>query len=502
MRSIPYIPLIALVATLSILSWSFFSSRKLGKLGLLSWLQFATLMFPWIAYFSLFLAGIFINFATLLLLLISSTVIYIALGAQMRKTAVDERAKLIELAKSQAESAPQSVSQSPTQITSTAQKEMATVVNETINAISPEDLKKMQGIFGIETFYATETTSYQEGAIFKGNLRGDGAEVHAKLFQALRDRFADKYNLFLVEGQQQKPVIIVLPSDRIMLATSQQKILAVVLLLTNMFTCTVLGGQLYDIDLTVHPEQFAVAVPFAFGMFSILAVREIALRLMAKQYQASISLPFLLPSSQLGSFGTLSRIQSTLPKRKALFDLAIAPPMASGIFSLLILAIGLVLTASGAGSIQIPAQIFQSSILTGTLAKLILGKAIHTDLIAIHPFVILGWIGSVITALNLLPAGQLDGGRIVQAMYGRKTASVTTLITLIVLALGALINPLALYWGGIILILMREQERPMLEELSELDSDRDALGLFALFWMLITLLPMTPAVAERFGIGN
>jgi membrane-associated protease RseP (regulator of RpoE activity) len=101
-----------------------------------------------------------------------------------------------------------------------------------------------------------------------------------------------------------------------------------------------------------------------------------------------------------------------------------------------------------------------------------------------------------------MPAGQLDGGRMIQAIYGRKTATWTTTGTLLVLAIATLINPLALYWGGIILVLLRDLELPMRNELSELDSDRDALGIFALFWMLITLLPITPVVAERLGIGG
>jgi membrane-associated protease RseP (regulator of RpoE activity) len=209
-----------------------------------------------------------------------------------------------------------------------------------------------------------------------------------------------------------------------------------------------------------------------------------------------------LPSSQLGSFGAFSRISSPLPNRFALFDIAIAPALASGLLSLGLLLVGLYLSGIGMGGIEIPSQIFQASVLAGTLAKLFLGDALHTNFVSIHPLVILGWLGSVITALNLMPAGQLDGGRIVQSIYGRRTASWTTVLTLIFLVIATVINPLALYWGGIILILLRDLERPMLNELSELDGDREALGVVALFWMLITLLPLTSGVAERLGIGS
>jgi membrane-associated protease RseP (regulator of RpoE activity) len=215
-----------------------------------------------------------------------------------------------------------------------------------------------------------------------------------------------------------------------------------------------------------------------------------------------MSLPFLLPSSQLGSFGAFSRIASPLPNRVALFDIAIAPAVVSGVLSLILLLVGLRLSAIGMGSIDIPSQIFQSSVLAGTLAKLFLGEALHSNFVSIHPLVVLGWLGSAVTALNLMPAGQLDGGRIVQSIYGRRTASWSTVLTLVFLVIATVIYPLALYWGGIVLILLRDLERPMLNELSELDGDREALGMVALFWMLITLLPLTSGVAERLGIGS
>jgi len=110
-------------------------------------------------------------------------------------------------------------------------------------------------------------------------------------------------------------------------------------------------------------------------------------------------------------------------------------------------------------------------------------------------------LGLIITALNLLPAGQLDGGRIVQSIYGRKTAGRATAITLVILVIASLANPLALYWAVLILFLQRQQERPATNELTEPDDARAALGLLALFLTLATLLPLTPSLAGRLGIG-
>jgi membrane-associated protease RseP (regulator of RpoE activity) len=152
-----------------------------------------------------------------------------------------------------------------------------------------------------------------------------------------------------------------------------------------------------------------------------------------------------------------------------------------------------------------PAQFFQGSILVGTLARVFLGASLQTNLVDVHPLMIVGWLGLVVTALNLMPAGQLDGGRVVQAIYGRKTARRTTIATLVVLGIVALVNPanpIVLYWAIVILFLQRSLERPSLNEITEPNDTRAILALLALFLMVATLIPLTPALAVRLGIGG
>ena len=76
-----------------------------------------------------------------------------------------------------------------------------------------------------------------------------------------------------------------------------------------------------------------------------------------------------------------------------------------------------------------PSEFLKASVLVGTLARVVLGPAVHQNIVDIHPLAIIGWLGLVITAINLMPAGQLDGGRILQAIYGRKVAGRATLFT-------------------------------------------------------------------------
>lgn len=489
------------LAALVILGWGFYRARPFGKLGILAWLQSVALMLPWLAFFTLFAVGIYLNLAGILLVLALSTGLYIVLGNRLRAAAKDlPPPPLPTLAH------PETTSETESAAIEGAAAPPAPPVPipgmPTIVPIPAEDLKVIQGIFGIDTFFVTETVPYQEGAILKGNLRGEPAKVHAALAQKLQERLGDRYRLFLVEGPDERPTCVVLPSSTDPKPASiGQNIFAVGLMLATIATCFESAGLLQGFDLFSTPDRVLEALPIALGLLSILSIHEIGHQIMARKLRVKLSLPYFLPVWQIGSFGAFNRFESLLPNRQSLCDIALAGPVAGGAVSLLMLLVGLGLSEPGS-QFQIPSEFFQGSILVGTLAKLVLGTKLQASLVDIHPLVAIGWLGLVITAINLMPAGQLDGGRIVQAIYGRKTARRTTIGTVVVLALASLATPLALYWALVIAFLVRDLERPAQEELSEPDDARAALGLLMLFLTVATLLPLTPSLAGRLGIGG
>lgn len=477
---------IVLVA-FGILGWGFYRARPLGKLGIYAWLQSVVLIAPWLIFFGFFAAGIYINIVGILFFIVASSGLYIYLGKQLRTAGQDTILRQRATQRLEAESS-----------TSSATEEEKIVGIP----LPDEDLSAIRGIFGIDTFFATETIPYQEGVVFKGNLRGEPEAVHNRLTASLKSKLGDKYRLFLVENQEGKPVAIVLPSRNDPRPTTVvQKIMAVVLLLATIATSFEASGILLGFDFFTQPTRYPQVLPLACGIFAVLAAQEIGHLLMARRYQVRLAPPFFLPSVQIGSFGAITRFESLLLNRKVLFDISLAGPAAGGILSLLMLVAGLLLSHQGS-LFQMPNEFFQGSILVGTLARVVLGSAVQSSVVDVHPLTVIGWLGLVITALNLMPAGQLDGGRIVQAIYGRKTAGRATVATLIVLALVSLANPLAMYWAIVIVFLQRDAERPSLNELSEPDDARAALGLLALFLMIATLLPLTPALAGRLGIGG
>lgn len=482
--------LILLVA-FAILGWGFYRARPFGKLGILAWLQSVVLMSPWLLFFGLFAAGIYINIVGILFLVVGSAGLYIYLGRQLRSLGQDAILKQRATERLAAESSPptEDIPQPPG------------VVVE-IMPIPEEDLNVIKGIFGIDTFFATETIAYQDGAIFKGNLRGDTEAVHSRLSQNLQEKLGEKYRLYLVQNTDGRPVVIVLPSTNDPRPTTlPQKAFAALLAIATIGTSLETAGLLLNFDLFSTPDRLQEALPIGVGIFAVLIAHEIGHWFLARRHQVRLSWPFFLPAVQIGSFGTITRFESLLPNRSVLFDIAVAGPIAGGIVSLLMLIVGLLLSHQGS-LFQLPNQFFQGSILVGSLARVVLGSALQSPLVNVHPLVIIGWLGLVITALNLMPAGSLDGGRIVQAIYGRKTAGRATFATLIVLALVSLGNALAMYWAIVILFLQRDLERPSLNEISEPDDARAALCLLVLFLMITTLLPLTPGLAGRLGIGG
>ncbi len=513
--------------------WGFIRARPYGKLGILTWLQSIILLAPWLLFFGLFSLGIYVNFALILFLFLIAVGIYIYLGRRLREMGQEEmirnrvaqllaeeeaRAKAANRKNGDAADQPEGRTEAAGSESSRPEagdpwagdarnlgqpndRTLPPLPLSPFKPVPPEDLQQMKGIFGIDTFFATETVPYQDGVIFKGNLRGEPQEAYQRMAQKLEQGLGDRYRLYLVADPNDRPTAIVLPSNNAQRPlTRSQQLLGFAILLITVFTALERGGLQYGFDILQAPDRLPEALPIGLGLLTSLIGHELGHWLMARRYQIRLGFPFFIPSWQLGSFGAITRFESVLPNRTVLFDIAAAGPAVGGVLALLCLLAGMVLPA-GDLAIALPTPFFQGSLLVGTIARLILGTQLQDNFVNLHPLFVAGWLGLVITALNLVPLGQLDGGRIVQAIYGRKVAGRTTIVAIVFLIVASFFNPISLYWAILAVFLQRQQERPNLEEITEPDDTRALWGLAALLVMLLILLPFTPALASKFGIG-
>ncbi|MEB3230063.1 MAG: site-2 protease family protein [Leptolyngbyaceae bacterium] len=532
-----------LIAILGILGWGLYRSLPLGRLGVLAWLQSLAIALPLLMILGAFILGVVFNLVTVLILVLVGTGIYIGLGRTIRisGSALSQTENPLDPSSQSSltdgrDPTPspmepsqnfQPEEQSQGELPTSKQKDFQRKTpnlstssipggqlsdlessNETapkkttIRRIPDSDLQQIQTIFSLDTFFAIENSLYYNGVLFKGNLRGEAETVFQTLSRRLFELVGNRYRLFLIADPQSKPIVLVFPQTNDPVpSTKRQWLLSLFLLGGTIVTCMMAAAIFQGFDLMQSWERWPDTLFLVVGIGIILGGHELGHWVLANRYDLRLSPPFFLPAWQIGSFGVLTRFESVIPHRTALFDVAFAGPAIGGVISLFLFVLGLSISHQGS-AFQLSPSFFQSSILVGVLARAVLGNSLLQDIVDIDPLVIVGWLGLLITAINLMPIGQLDGGRIVQAIYGRKVTRWTSIVTLIVLAIATLFNPLALYWMIIILFLQRQLEQPQQNELTEPNDVRAALALLALFVMAAMLLPLSPVLASRLGIGG
>uniref|UniRef100_A0A0C9RNA9 TSA: Wollemia nobilis Ref_Wollemi_Transcript_9020_2145 transcribed RNA sequence n=1 Tax=Wollemia nobilis TaxID=56998 RepID=A0A0C9RNA9_9CONI len=405
--------------------------------------------------------------------------------------------------------------------------------------VDPADANLIkEKLFGYTTFWVTGQEPFGdlgEGVLFLGNLRGKREEVFAKLQKQLREVAGDKYNLFMVEepnsegsdprggprvsfGLLRKEVSEPRPT------TLWQYVIALILFFLTAGSCLELGlaSQLPRLppdvaqyfmnpeateppDLQLLVPYVESALPLAYGVLGVQLFHEVGHFLAALPKKVKLGIPYFIPNITLGSFGAITQFKSVLPDRTTQLDVSVAGPLAGGALSFAMFGIGLLLSTNPEATgdlIQVPSLLFQGSLLLGLISRATLGyNAMHAATVLIHPLVIAGWCGLTTTAFNMLPVGCLDGGRAIQAAFGKNALIGFGLTTYALLGLGVLGGPLSLPWGLYILICQRSPEKTCLNDVSEVGSWRRTALTVAIFLVVLVLLPLWDNLAEELGIG-
>jgi membrane-associated protease RseP (regulator of RpoE activity) len=289
--------------------------------------------------------------------------------------------------------------------------------------------------------------------------------------------------------------------------TRQRWALHICLFVATLFSTLVVGAQLEVNFLThrpafspdsifplepvlAHPARLLLGVPFSVTLMLILLAHEMGHFLFCLRYRVRATLPYFIPAPNLiGTLGAVIRIKSPFPSRAALFDIGIAGPIAGFAIAAPALAIGMWLSrveplvvANSEPTLGYPA-IFQLLWALLPLSDAQGGSSALQD-IYFHPVAVAAWIGMFATALNLLPAGQLDGGHILFALSPRSHRVVSRITTLALLGLGVY------YWLGWLLaaafLMFFGMRHPQVAPYPELDAKRKLLALFALLMFIVT----------------
>ena len=266
------------------------------------------------------------------------------------------------------------------------------------------------------------------------------------------------------------------------------------LLAATFFTTTIAGGAFSATGGLLGKGRFADGLPFSVPLLIILGTHELGHYFMCRRYGLAATLPYFIPSpflNLIGTFGALIRIKEPIRDKKALIDVGAAGPLAGFVMSLPFLIYGVTRATPVAGPSPEGTALFEYPMAVRLAQKLTGAGAYTSTGVHEHPVFMAAWFGLLVTALNLLPVGQLDGGHVLRAAAGKRQP----IVSLIVLGLAAFSAFQGLTWAVFALVtslLVGIRHPPADNDDEPLDYGRTMLALLCLgvFLLCFTLVPI------------
>jgi membrane-associated protease RseP (regulator of RpoE activity) len=369
---------------------------------------------------------------------------------------------------------------------------------------------------------------------FAVRFRGRLIESSDRAFDRLQPVFERAGMTLLLREESNKHVILGVdglveprPSDaRINVALFIITLLSVIytgVVFANVYTYQA-SPSIPDLSSTAGIVHLIIGgLPFGFALMAILLAHEFGHYLAARYHKTSVTLPYFLPLppplSPLGTLGAFIRLKSLPKNRRHLLDIGLAGPLAGFVVAVPVLLVGVYLSkvlplpagASSAGQMMmegnsllylaakyvIKGQLLPAPVSYGGVSPLLYwvryffsGAPIPfggQDII-IHPLAWAGWAGLLVTALNLLPAGQLDGGHLVYVLFGRNVSRAWPIIVFILVGMGFVWSGWWI-WAALVFFLGRSHAEPM-DEITPLDGGRRLLAILGLVIFVLTFTPV------------
>ncbi|MBI4731583.1 MAG: site-2 protease family protein [Chloroflexi bacterium] len=358
---------------------------------------------------------------------------------------------------------------------------------------------------------------------YRGQLILDSAEAYEQLAEALRPY--EIVPLFR-KDRDGGHVIFLAPPPPKRKATAGISTNIVMFMLT--LVSVMLTGAEIPAGTPIPPDllgqlkllaaNFFSGWPFALALLSILLAHEFGHYIAGRSRKVDVSLPFFIPLpliSPLGTMGAFINLRSIPRNKRHLFDIGIAGPLAGLIVAIPVLLIGLSLSTTGT-VLPVEGGYIEGNSLLYLLAKFaVFGQWLPAPQtygafspllywlvyfftgtpvpyggvdVFIHPVALAGWAGLLVTSLNLIPAGQLDGGHILYTLFGDRLRKALPFIIAALVVMGFFWTGWWL-WAGILFFFGRVHLEP-LDQITELDPPRKALAWLMIIIFLLTITPV------------
>jgi len=244
-----------------------------------------------------------------------------------------------------------------------------------------------------------------------------------------------------------------------------------------------------------NPSLLSLGLAFSLPTMLILLSHELGHYLACRRYRIPATWPHFLPVPiGLGTFGAFIRIKAPIRSKRELFDVGVAGPLAGFAALLPFLIYGIVRStpvtvhAAEPGTTNTVLYLPGKSLLFGLMQQLAHGPTGANTVLDLHPFALAAWVGLLVTALNLLPFGQLDGGHLLYAAIGRWQHKLAVPMWGLLIA-GGFLWPGWFLWS-VLVLLMRLKHPPVRDEHVPLDRRRLGVALLALLILALCFMPV------------
>jgi membrane-associated protease RseP (regulator of RpoE activity) len=265
----------------------------------------------------------------------------------------------------------------------------------------------------------------------------------------------------------------------------------IALLLATIAT-TLISGYVLSLSWTEDiPNPIIGALMFTAALMAIFGAHEMAHKLAANKHGVEATYPYFIPGLPyplgIGTFGAVIQQKSMTPNRDALFDLGMSGPVMGFLVTIVVTIIGISMSKFELVT-ELPQGSFQVPLLLDFLAGMLMKFPSVSDkyiLINLHPLGFAGYIGMIVTMLNLLPAGQLDGGHVARVLLGDRARSILGYIAILALVLiGAWLMAI------LVLFLIRYPHPGSLDDVSQLSKSRKIATIALIVIFVLTVSPL------------
>ncbi|QPC84423.1 site-2 protease family protein [Phototrophicus methaneseepsis] len=339
-------------------------------------------------------------------------------------------------------------------------------------------------------------------AMVIGRLKGDSAELYIRLDEKLAP--LDAFALFRpYEEDDQSKHIVYVASGRAPMPRPLARWLPALLFLVTIFSVLYTGMTIAAGELGLTDPQAAAQIvadpimnlwrglPYALAILAILVPHEMGHWLTMRHYRIPASLPYFIPAfglSPFGTFGAAILLRGTLRNRRVLFDLGASGPLAGLIVAVPILLIGL--ATSPTVPMQPGGYLEGNSLLYAGAKILTFGRFLpdgQTD-VMLNQLAWAGWTGLFVTALNLIPLGQLDGGHVLYALIGKRARQLFWPVLLIMTFLALFVSTAWIAFALMLVLVGRYYAVP-LDDVTPLNPARRVLGIVTLVIFVLVFIP-------------